>query len=137
MQKRPVSSSSADIAIPLAEERARVTTRSVSRGRVRIAAKTETIKEPIEAELREDAVSVRRVPVGREIKEPPSVRSEGDVTIIPVVKEVLHIERRLVLVEEIHVATTKRQRVVKGSVPLRRQRVEINHLRKEAKAKEE
>jgi uncharacterized protein (TIGR02271 family) len=48
-------------------------------------------------------VEVRRVPRNQPLSSLPSVRIEGNVTVIPVVEEVVVVEKRLMLVEEIHV----------------------------------
>ena len=50
-----------------------------------------------------EEADVRRVPVNRVITEIPQTRQEGDVTIVPVVEEVLVVEKRLLLKEEIHI----------------------------------
>jgi stress response protein YsnF len=56
------------------------------------------------------------------------VRTEGDVTIIPVLEEVVHVEKRLVLVEEIHVHRTSRVQQKSIPVTLRKQRVVIEDV---------
>jgi stress response protein YsnF len=50
----------------------------------------------------------------------PPIRIEGDVTIYPVVEEVLVVERRLVLREEVHVTRRRRVEHVGEDVPVRR-----------------
>lgn len=111
--------------LPLAEERLVVGTRRVVSGRVRLRVTTETRDEPVTADLRGETVEVTRVPVGREVDAVPEMRTEGDVTIVPVVEEVLVVERRLVLREEIHLRRTATVETVETGVSLRRQRVVI------------
>jgi stress response protein YsnF len=48
-------------------------------------------------------VDIERVPVNRNVDQVPAVREEGDTTIIPVVQEVLVVQKQLVLTEEIRV----------------------------------
>ncbi|MCX6622492.1 MAG: DUF2382 domain-containing protein [Acidobacteria bacterium] len=48
-------------------------------------------------------VQVERVPVNRIIDTPAETRQEGDVTIVPVMEEVVMIERRLLLKEEVRI----------------------------------
>ena len=55
-----------------------------------------------ETVFRED-VEVERVPIGREISAPPEVVQTDDLTIIPVVEEVVIVTRKLFLKEEIHI----------------------------------
>jgi stress response protein YsnF len=56
----------------------------------------------------------------------PSVRQEGDVTIIPVVEEVVKIERHLVLKEEVHIRRVKHTERHQETITLRRQEAVIS-----------
>ena len=58
-----------------------------------------------------EQVEIEHVPVGRTVDAVPPVREEGDTTIFPVMEEVVVVERRLVLKEEIrirHLRSTER-----------------------------
>ena len=113
-------------AIPLVEERVQVTKREVETGRLRIQVKVEERQDEVEVELAHEEVEVERVPVNRAVTELPSVRLEGSTTIIPVVEEVVVVEKRLFLVEEIHVrrrSTTETKRV---PVTLKSEQVHID-----------
>jgi hypothetical protein len=48
-------------------------------------------------------VEVERVPVNRIIDQPVETRHEGDTMIVPVVEEVVTIQKRLLLKEEVHI----------------------------------
>jgi uncharacterized protein (TIGR02271 family) len=104
-------------AIPLVEERIRVDKRQVESGRLRVSVSVAERDEDVSVELSHDEVEVRRVPRGIPVTALPSVRIEGNVTVIPVVEERVVVEKRLVLVEEIHV----RRRTVSSTetVPVR------------------
>jgi len=90
-------------AIPLVEERVSVGKREVETGRYRIRVTVEERQENLPVELRHDEVEIERVPKNVAVQELPSVRLEGSTTVIPVVEEVVVVEKKLVLVEEIHV----------------------------------
>lgn len=107
--------------IPVLQERVSVEKRPVQTGRVRVRITTETETVPAAADLVSETVEVTRVPIGREIAEAPVTRTEGDVTIIPVVEEVLVVEKRLVLREEIHLRRRSASERFSADVPLRRQ----------------
>jgi|SRR5215217_2012041 len=111
--------------IPLVEERLEVTKREVETGRVRVRIMVDEREESLPAELARDAVEIRRVARNEPLTALPSVRLEGDVTIIPVVEEQLVVEKRLVLVEEIHVH--RKRETVTETVPatIRSERAEI------------
>jgi len=114
-----------EVAVPLVEERAIVGKRVIETGRVQVRTRTEQREELVEAELAREEVEVERVPIGREIDVVPAVRQEGDVTIVPVVEEVLVVQKRLVLVEEVHLRRTRRSETVSHPVTLATQRAEV------------
>ena len=90
-------------AIPLVEERLEVSKRAVESGRVRVHVTVEERQQEISEQLLRDDVDVERVPRNVPISELPHVRLEGTTTIVPVVEEVVVVEKRLMLVEEIHI----------------------------------
>lgn len=111
--------------IPIIEEALQVGTRQVETGRVRVTTKTETVEELAEAELESSEVEVTRVPVNRQVDRAPDVRTEGDVTIVPVLEEVLVVEKRLVLKEELHIKRSTKTEHFAVPVTLRKQRVSV------------
>jgi uncharacterized protein (TIGR02271 family) len=90
-------------AIPLVEERVSIARRQVESERLQVRISVHEREESIPVELAHDEVEVERVPRNVPVSELPMVRHEGNTTIIPVVEEVVVLEKRLVLVEEIHV----------------------------------
>lgn len=126
MQDQPTKAG--EKVLPVVEERALVGVRRVDTGRVRVRVVTETVDEPVTAPLAGERVEVTRVPVGREVDAVPAMRVEGDVTILPVVEEVLVVERRLVLREEVHLRREAGTEQVDTTLPLRRQRVVIERM---------
>ena len=57
----------------------------------------------LEVELADEEYQIERHAVHSEVDTMPQVRTEGDTTIIPVVKEVAVVVKKLMLVEEIHI----------------------------------
>ncbi|GJE43572.1 DUF2382 domain-containing protein [Methylobacterium soli] len=117
--------------IPVVEETARIDKRVVERGRVRVQTRTETTEEVLRETLRSDLVGVTRVPIDRVIAEgevAPVTRTESGVTIIPVLEEVLVVEKRLVLREEIHIRQTTSGEAVEVPVSLRRQHAVVERV---------
>lgn len=107
--------------IEIVSEEASVEKRDVVTGKVRVSTRTRTRSEPVAAVLNEEHVTVERVPINRDVDAAPEVRTEGDLTIIPVVEEVLVVEKRLVLREELHVRRTVSQHPVETEIALREQ----------------
>ena len=117
-----------EIVVPLASEELQLEKRETSTGKVRVQTVVETVDELARATVEEESLDVQRVPVGKLVAEPPSVRTEGDVTIIPVLKETMVVEKRLVLIEEVHIRRTTSSRVVETPVTLRNQKAIIDSL---------
>jgi uncharacterized protein (TIGR02271 family) len=113
-------------AIPLAEERVSVTKREVETGRLRIQVSVEERQDSVPVELAHDEIEVERVPVNRAVSQLPSVRLEGSTTIIPVVEEVVVVEKRLILVEELHVRRKSVSETREIPVVLRSEQVRID-----------
>ncbi|MEZ0171107.1 YsnF/AvaK domain-containing protein [Microvirga sp. TS319] len=111
--------------IPLAEETVSVGKRQVVTGRVRVRTVTDTVEELAHAGVQRETVEVTRVPVDRMVDTVPGIRTEGDVTIVPVVEEVLVVEKRLVLKEELHIRRQISTEEVEVPVSRRKQRAVV------------
>jgi hypothetical protein len=59
--------------------------------------------ESVESQLFRHGYTVRKVSVDRVLDEPVGPRQEGDTMIYPVMEEVLVVQKKLILREEIHV----------------------------------
>ena len=114
--------------IPLVAEHVDVDVRQVEGDTVRVDLRTEVESRTIDAELLRDAVDVRRVPIDSTVDHLPVTRTEGDVTIIPVVQERLVLQKQLVLVEEIHITHTRERIPVTRDVELRRQIPDVTRI---------
>lgn len=126
-----------DATIALAEERLSVGTRQVETGRVRVRVVTDEETVTAAAALFDHGVDIKHVPVGRVVTEVPQVRQDGETTVIPVLEEILVVEKRLVLIEEIHIRRTTSQTDVEQPVTVRRQRAEILRTAASDRSKEE
>ena len=112
-------------AIPLVEERVSITKREVESGRVRVNVKVEEHEQTVTEQLSRDQIEVEHVPMNVRLAEMPNVRLEGSTTIIPVVEEVLVVEKALVLVEEIHVRRRTASETVQIPVTVRRENATV------------
>ena len=114
--------------IPIVEEEIHLGKREITTGKVRVHTFVDVVTEPVHASLQEETVEVTRLPVGREVDHVPEVRNENGVTIVPVVEEVLVVEKRLVLKEELHIRRQSRAETVEVPVDVRKHRVEVEQL---------
>lgn len=115
--------------IPVIEEQLIVDKRVVEKGRVRISKKVRETDETVNIPLIQENVSVERVPVNQYVAEPPPpVRYEGNVMIIPVLREVVVVEKRLVLVEELRVTKQQTQTQETQKIRLRKEEVSVKRV---------
>ncbi len=117
-----------DAVLTVAEEQIEVSKRTISEGSVRVRLETETFEELARADLERGIVDVKRVKVDKLVDRVPATRTEGDVTIVPVVEEVLVVEKRLMLKEELHIRTHTETTTIEQPVTLRRQRATVDRL---------
>ncbi|ANY83914.1 hypothetical protein BB934_35765 (plasmid) [Microvirga ossetica] len=110
----------AEEVVPLAEEIATIAKRQVVT--VRVQTLTDTVEELAHAEVQRESVEVTRVPIDKVVETAPAIRTDGDVTILPIVEEVLVVEKRLVLKEELHIRRRIATESVEVPVTLRKQR---------------
>jgi len=109
------------IVIPLLAEEASVTRRIVAGATVRVAMVTREHEQVVDEALRHERVEIERVPIGRTVDAVPPAREEGDTTIMPVVEEIVVVERRLVLKEKIRIRRVRSTEHHRESVVLRMQ----------------
>ena len=114
-----------EVHLPIAEERIAVHKRTVERGRVRVRTVVDEQTRWVRESLMTEDVVVERVAVNREVESPPPIRQEGDVTVIPIVEEVLVTERRLVVKEEVRLRKERRFEPVEQPVALKTMRAVV------------
>lgn len=93
----------ASITLPVMQEEIQVGKRRKETARVRISKRGRSSEELVDVPLEEETVSVRKIPTNRFVDGPVPVRHEGDTLIVPLLKEVLVIEKKLLLREEWHI----------------------------------
>src|SRR4051812_20695109 len=119
--------------IPLVEERLRVDKVASETGRVRIRTVVDEQLARVSEELERDDVSIERVPINQEVSAAPQIREDGDVLIVPLLEEVVVVEKRLVLREELHIRRNRKHERVEEAVRVRRMRAEVDRVPASAK----
>jgi uncharacterized protein (TIGR02271 family) len=114
--------------IPVIEEQVRIDKRLVETGRVRVRTVVEEREELVRDALSRDEVEIVRVAIDREVEVAPQVRHEGDTLIVPVVEEVIVVEKRLVLREEIHLRRRTTVEPVEAPVKVRSTRAHVERI---------
>lgn len=114
-----------ELRIPLVAESLSIDTKKVVDSVVRISTHTDAIIDMAKTSLSSEEVEITRVAIGHEVSVAPLPRTEGDVTIIPVLEERMVVEKRLFLTEEVHVRRIRTSDTVGVPVELRKQHVTI------------
>ena len=114
--------------IPLAAEEATVAKQVVETGRVQVARLTREREQLIDEMLARETAEISRVRVGQPVEAMPAVREEDDVVIIPIVEEVLVVERRLFLKEEVRIRRVRTTQKHQESVTLRYQEAVVRRV---------
>jgi uncharacterized protein (TIGR02271 family) len=117
-----------DDVVRLFAEELSVEREHVETGRVRVRVVTREHEEEVDLPLMRERVEVERVPIGRDIEAVPPNRQEGETTVIPVVEEVVVVQRKLVLKEELHVRRVRTTEQYRETVVLRRQEAVIERV---------
>lgn len=111
--------------IELVEETATVSKHATTTGRVSVQTVTEAFEEMVEAELSGAAVIVDHIAIDTIVDTIPETRTKDGVTIVPVFEEVLVVERRIRLIEELHIRHEATSETVRLPVTVRRQKVVV------------
>lgn len=117
-----------DAVIPLVEERASLDKRTVETGKVRIRTVIDEKLTRVAEDLERDDVTIERVALNQEVTAVPKVREENGVLIVPVLEEVVFVEKRLVLKEELRVTRNRKRERVDEAVQLRQMHAEVERV---------
>lgn len=113
------------LALPLVSEIAVVSKETVETGRVRVSTHVEQRQQLVREALSHQDVVVDRVEIGEVVQVAPEIRMDGDVLVYPVVEEVLFVEKRLVLKEELRISRRTTIEHVERDVVLRSVRADV------------
>jgi uncharacterized protein (TIGR02271 family) len=119
-----------DMVIPVIEEEAIIEKELIVRGAVRAHKRVETFEKLIDAMTTSEEVIVERIEVNTLLDDDiaPHVREEEGVLIIPVYEEILVVEKRLLLREEVRLSKRLTTHNVPQKITLRREVVDIERV---------
>jgi stress response protein YsnF len=113
--------------IPVIAEKALVG-KKLLKNRIRVTKRVREREELIDTPGFREELDIQHVPVNQVVEKIPGVRQEGETTIIPLLEEVLVVEKRILLKEEVHI-TLKRHANEPQRVSLRYEEVEVERAR--------
>ena len=111
--------------IPVIAEQLEVTKQVIETGQVRLIKTVEEHPETVHTPLIREEFDVERVPINQYVTETPTHRAEGDTMIYPVLREVVVVEKKLLLVEEIRVTKRQIETVDEQTVILRQEVITV------------
>jgi len=85
-------------------------------------------EEVVQQPAYREEVIVERVTIGQPIDQEIGSRQEGDTLVIPVLEEMLVVEKRLVLREEVRITKRRIDETEQARILLRQEHVEIEEL---------
>lgn len=112
--------------IPVIEEKINVDVKNVETGKVRISKQVHEEEVTVDVPFIHDEVDVKHVAKNISVEKAPEVRHEGDTMIIPVLKEEVIVQKRLVLVEELHITKRKVEEHHPQQITLKKEDVKID-----------
>jgi uncharacterized protein (TIGR02271 family) len=107
------------LVVPVMVEELDVQKRQVEAGGVRITKVVHEREEMVDEPLLKEELEVKRVPINRPVDGPIPVRYVGNTMIVSLLEEVLVVEKRLMLKEELHINTRQVERRQPQPVTLR------------------
>lgn len=119
------SSSMGTVRIPRIEEQLQVGRQLIETGRVRLTKTVSETEETVTIPLLREQYTVERTPLHQYVDELPATRQEGETTIYSVVKEVLVVQKRLLLIEEVRVTKEQTHLEETQTVRLRQEAVTV------------
>ena len=122
------SAANAEVVVPVVQEQLEVRKRQWETGGVRVNIAVREREETVDQPLVREEVQVERVPINRVVDTVPTPRQEGETLVIPVVEEVLVVEKRLMLKEEVRVSKRRFEAHEPQKVVLRSEEPQIEQL---------
>ncbi|MFL6350991.1 MAG: YsnF/AvaK domain-containing protein [Bryobacteraceae bacterium] len=117
-----------DVVVPVVNEEVHADAIPVQTGGVRVTKHIKGHDEILEQELRKGRVEVKRVKTDRVVDGPQPVQRLGNTLVVPVVSEVLHVEKRWVVTEEIHLTQIEERETVQQTVTVNREEADVERL---------
>jgi uncharacterized protein (TIGR02271 family) len=116
------------LVIPVIAEELDVQKRVAETGKVRVTKVVHERETVVDEPLFHDEVEVEHISVNRAVEGPISIRYEDDTIIIPIMEEVLVVQKQLILKEEIHIRKRRIETHHQQQVTLRREEAHIDRL---------
>jgi len=130
-EKKPVESQMAgqSMTIPVIEEQVKIDKEIVETGIVRILKNVHEEEVTVDVPIMHEEHTIERIPVNEYLETPPPpVRYEGETMIIPILREEVVVQKRIVLVEELRITKKQVETHTPQQVTLRKEEVSVDRI---------
>ncbi|MBC6606555.1 YsnF/AvaK domain-containing protein [Hymenobacter sp. BT188] len=110
------------------EEQLQIGKDVVETGRIRVSKTVHEEQQVVDVPIIQEEVNVKRVAINQYVATPPAVRYEGDTMIMPILREVLVVEKRLLLVEEVRITKHQTETRAPQQVTLRKEEIYLQRV---------
>jgi stress response protein YsnF len=117
-----------EFVVPVVQEEVHADSLPVETGSVRVTKNVIPHEEILEQELRKGRVEVKRVKADRIVDGPQQVFRSGNTLVVPVVTEVLRVEKQWVVTEEIHITQIEERETVQQTVVVNEEQAVVERL---------
>jgi uncharacterized protein (TIGR02271 family) len=115
--------------VPVIQEELDVGKRTVESGRIRVNKRVETTESVIDEPLLQQGYDIQRTAVNRIIEEIPKPHYDGDTLVLPILEEVLVVEKRLIFREEVRITPVREEVRDPQTHTVRREHVEVERVK--------
>ena len=116
------------VTINILKEQPLVQKQIVEKASVHIEKKVHHNEETIQIPVISEEVQVKKVPVNQYVETMPPMRYEGDTIVIPVIKEILIVEKKLLLVEEVYITKHTNTTTEEKNIILREEEIIVQRF---------
>ena len=116
-----------DVVVPVVSEEVHADALPVETGSVRVT-KRVVGEDEVRQQLRRERVEVKRVKVDRVVDGPQQPYRSGDTLIVPVMAQVLQVEKRWVVTEEVHITKYEESETSRQTVTVGHEEAQVERL---------
>jgi uncharacterized protein (TIGR02271 family) len=114
--------------VPVIQEELDVGRRTVESGRIRVNKRVETTESVIDEPLLHQSYDVQRTAVNRIVEDIPEPHYDGDTLVLPILEEVLVVEKRLILREEVRITPVREEVRDPQTHTVRREHIDVERV---------
>lgn len=121
-----------EIVIPIMAEEVALTVQKVARSKVQIRTRFDTAEQVLESPVMREELIIEHIPRNQPIQgDPPQIREENGVQIIPILEEVLVSKKQILLREEVQISKRRVTETIPQAITLRYEVADIEQISSE------